>query len=284
MSLAKDTKILIIGAKGMLGQDLALVFNDYNLTLWDKDEIDITDEQQVDSKIKELNPNIIINCAAYTDVDGAETNQAIAMQINAEAVGFLAKVAKEINATILHISTDYIFDGTRKQGYTEDFAEFKPLNVYGESKLKGEELLKQYADNYYIIRTAWLYGKNGNNFVETMLKLGHEKDQLKVVNDQYGKPTFTIDLAQQIRYILDNKLPFGIYHITNETTESEGISWYEFAQEIFEQAEIEIDLQACSSDEFPRPAKRPPYSSLISTKLPQLRKWEDALEDYLANS
>ncbi len=277
-----NKKILILGAQGMLGQDLRTILADFNLILWDQPEIDITDQNQVNSKIKNLKPDIIINCAAYTDVDGCETNQDLAMQVNGLAVGYLAEITKEMDTTLMHISTDYVFNGQNKQGYTEDSQAIDPLNIYGRSKLKGELFLKEKADNYYLIRTSWLYGKKGNNFVETMLKLAQEKDSLKVVNDQFGKPTRTIDLAEQIRYILDNNLDFGSYHVTNET-KTGGISWHDFAQKIFELAEIKIDLQPCSTKEFPRPAQRPAYSALINTKLPQLRNWQEALAEYLAN-
>jgi dTDP-4-dehydrorhamnose reductase len=280
MSLSKQTKILIIGASGMLGQDLSKVFADYDLSLWDQPEIDIADKNQVDTKIKELKPDIIINCAAYTDVDGCETNQDLAMRVNGAAVRYIAEVAKKLDSVLVHISTDYIFNGQNKAGYIEDSQEIGPLNVYGQSKLKGEMFLQEIATKYYLIRTSWLYGKAGKNFVETMLSLGQTKDNLKVVNDQFGKPSFTIDLAKQIRYILDNELAFGIYHITNET-KGGGISWYDFAQKIFELSDINIELQTCSTEEFPRPAQRPTYSALINNKLPQTRDWQEALQEYL---
>jgi len=280
MSLSNYTKILIIGASGMLGQDISKVLADYDLALWDQPEIDITDKNQVATKIKRLKPDIIINCAAYTDVDGCETNQDIAMRVNGDAVKYIAEVAKELDSVLVHISTDYIFNGQNKSGYIEDSQEIGSLNVYGQSKLKGEMFLQEIATKYYLIRTSWLYGKAGKNFVETMLSLGQTKDNLKVVNDQFGKPTLTIDLAKQIRYILDNELAFGIYHITNETKD-DGISWYDFAQKIFELSDITIDLQPCSTEEFPRPAKRPAYSALINTKLPKTRDWQEALQEYL---
>jgi dTDP-4-dehydrorhamnose reductase len=276
----KQTKILILGAKGMLGQDLAKVLADYQLTLWDKEEIDITDQNLADTKIGNLKPRIIINCAAYTAVDDCETHKDLALQLNNQAVGYLALLAKKIGAILVQISTDYVFNGQNVKGYTEDSEEFGPVNFYGESKLLGERTLKNIGGDYYLIRTSWLYGKNGKNFVETMLKLGPEKKQLKVVNDQFGKPTFTIDLSRQILYILSNNLPFGIYHATNETKEG-GISWFDFAQEIFKQAKLVVKVEPCSSLEYLRPAKRPSHSALINTKLPPLRNWEEALREYL---
>ncbi|OGY41229.1 MAG: dTDP-4-dehydrorhamnose reductase [Candidatus Buchananbacteria bacterium RBG_13_36_9] len=277
----KDTKILILGAKGMLGQDLAKVLVDFDLTLWDKEEIDISDQNQVDSKITRLNPRVVINCAAYTAVDDCEIKKDMALQLNNQAVGYLALISKKIGAVLVQISTDYVFNGQNQKGYTEDSQEFGPVNFYGESKLLGEKTLKNIAPNYYLIRTSWLYGKSGKNFVETMLKLGQEAKELKVVNDQFGKPTYTVDLAKQILYILSNNLAFGIYHATNETKQG-GISWYEFSQKIFELANLKVNLKPCSSMEYPRPAKRPAYSSLLNTKLPPLRNWEEVVKEYLA--
>lgn len=278
--MEKTTKILILGANGMLGQDLAKTLADFSLTLWDKEEIDIADQNQVEAKIGELKPQIIINCAAYTTVDDCETHKDLALQVNNQAVGYLILCAKKISATLVHISTDYVFNGQNKNGYAEDSQEFGPVNFYGESKLLGEKTLKNIGSNYYLIRTSWLYGKNGKNFVETMLKLGQEGKELKVVNDQFGKPTYTVDLAKQILYILDKNLPFGIYHATNETKE-EGISWFDFSQKIFELANMDIKVIPCATSEFPRPAKRPVHSALINTKLPALRSWDEALKDYL---
>ena len=276
----KNTKILILGAKGMLGQDLAKVLADYDLTLWDREEIDIADQNQVDKKITLLNPQIIINCAAYTAVDDCETHKDLALQVNNQAVGNLALCAKRIGAIFVHISTDYVFSGQNTKGYAEDSQEFGPINFYGESKLSGEKTLKNIGGDYYLIRTSWLYGKNGKNFVETMLKLGSEGKELKVVNDQFGKPTFTVDLAKQILYILSNHLGFGIYHAINETKEG-GITWYEFAQKIFELSKLQVKLKPCTSAEFQRPAKRPAHSALINNKLLPLRTWEEALKEYL---
>ena len=293
----KKTKILILGVKGMLGQDLASVMTnpsnfatcppeqseggaDFDLSLWDKEEIDITDENQVYTKIGELKPEIIINCAAYTGVDRCETDQDLTMQINGYAVGYIAKAAKQIKALLIHISTDYIFDGKRKEGYAEDWQEFAPWSVYGESKLLGEELLRAKTDKYYIIRTSLLFGLHGYNFPQAMLKLGQQKDELKIVDDQICNPTYTIDLAKQILYILNNNLDFGIYHITNET-ENIGISRYEFVKKLFDLAGFKTKVYPCKSDEFDLPAQRPAYSTLLNTKLPKTRDWQIALEDYI---
>lgn len=278
----KQTKILILGAKGMLGQDLVKILADFSLTLWDKGEIDITDQNMVDKKITALNPQIIINCAAYTAVDNCEIHKDLALQLNNQAVGYLAFCAKRIGAILVHISTDYVFNGQNVKGYSEDSQEFGPVNFYGESKLSGEKTLKNIGGKYYLIRTSWIYGKNGKNFVETMLKLGAEQKEVRVVNDQFGKPTYAVDLASQILYILSNNLDFGVYHAINETKEG-GISWFEFSQKIMELAKLEAKVLPCSSQEYIRPAKRPSYSALINTKLPPLRNWEEALREYLAS-
>jgi len=277
--LYMERKILIIGAKGMLGQDLANILSNFDLALWDKQEIEITDEYQVKTKINALNPDFIINCAAYTAVDDCEKNKDLSLAVNNRAIGYLAQTAKKNGAILIHISTDYVFNGQNKDGYEENSQAFGPVNFYGESKLLGEKTLQLIAPQFYLLRTSWLYGKNGKNFVETMIKLGKEQKELKVVNDQFGKPTYTVDLAGQILYILNNTLPFGIYHAVNETKIG-GISWYEFARKIFELGNLNVKLEPCDSRAYPRPAKRPQYSALINTKLPPMRDWQDALADY----
>ncbi len=278
-----DKKILIIGAEGMLGYDLMVAFGDLNPVGLEREEFDITDEKAVEKFILDLGPDIIINAAAYTDVDGCETNQDLAMKVNGYAVGYLARAAEKIGAVLVHYSTDYVFDGKKPEGYKEDDKPGNPLNVYGESKLLGEKLLKESCQKHYLIRTSWLFGKNGKNFIDTILKFGKEKEELKVVDDQRGKPTYTVDLAKRTRELIDGKYPFGIYHITNE-----GItSWYDYALKIFEifeslhPEEKLAKVVPCTSSEFPRPAKRPAWSILLNTKLPPSRHWQEALEEHL---
>lgn len=277
----KNLKILILGANGMLGKDLADVFAGHNLILWDFANLDITDKNQVDMKIGELQPAVIINCAAYTAVDDCEKEVDKATLVNGIAVGYLAGAAKKNNAIFVQISTDYVFDGKNKNGYIEPSQEFWPINVYGATKLLGEKSLLR-LDKYYLIRTSWLYGKNGKNFVDTITRLGKEKKELKVINDQFGKPTFTVDLAKQILYILNNDLPFGIYHITNETKKG-GITWYNFAKKICKLQKLKVRVKPCTTEEYPLPAKRPAHSALINTKLPKIRKWQKALKEYIKN-
>ncbi len=272
-------KILILGAKGMLGSELSLAFAKYNPILWTRDDVDVCDARLVRKKILDLNPNFVINATAYTDVDKAEENKRLARAVNASAVEYIAGAARDIGATLVHYSTDYVFDGIKKQGYVETDKP-SPKSVYGKSKLEGEQKIFYFARNgnlsYYIIRTAWLYGSHGKNFVQTMLRLAREKKQIKVVGDQFGSPTYAQDLAESTREIIESKKPFGIYHRTN----SGQTSWYGFAKEIFSAFGINADLQACSSEEFLRPARRPQYSVLRSEKLPDLRSWKEALRAY----
>lgn len=272
--------VLILGANGMLGHELMDVFSDLKPIAWDRDQIDITDAAAVQTKLTELKPIAIVNAAAYTAVDQCETEEAVCTAVNGTAVGYLADAAKTIGAKLVHISTDYVFDGTKAEGYTEADVPGIAVNAYGRSKRAGEELLlKNHPDGGYVVRTAWLYGKSGKNFVETMLAVAAQGKKLNVVDDQTGSPTYARDLAQQIRTLLEGDYAAGIYHATNagQTT------WYGFAKEIFARAGVQADLHPCTSAEFPRPAKRPAFSVLLNTRLPALRSWEEGLTTYLAS-
>lgn len=281
-------KIIILGAKGMLGSALTKGFADGNeVVAWDREELDITDKDAVGEKIYEAQPDAVINAAAYTDVDGTEENQELANKINGEAVGYLAQACREAGAAFVHYSTDYVFDGKNPEGYREDDQPGPPVNAYGRSKLLGEQQLFSLARSprpprWHLIRTSWLYGINGKNFVDTMLRLGKEKDRLQIVNDQHGNPTYVKDLAEATEEIIVGTYEPGVYHVTNKTP-PEGITWFDFAVEIFAQADITVSVTPCASEEFPRPAKRPAYSMLINTKLPQRRDWREALAEYLAS-
>ncbi len=282
-------KTVILGSKGMLGYELDKVFSNYDPILLSKDDLDITDKDRVKFKINELKPELIINAAAYTGVDGAEENEELATKTNGHAVGYIVEASSKINATLVHFSTDYVFDGSKKQGYTE-YDKPNPINAYGRSKLAGENEILRFPPattagrqddklKYYIIRTSWLYGEHGKNFVDTMLSLSKKGELIKVVDDQFGSPTYTIDLALATRQIIEDKRPSGIYHRTNS-----GItSWYDFTKEIFNAFDVKTDVAPCASNEFPRPAKRPKYSILKSTKLPEMRPWQEALQDYKSN-
>ena len=276
-------KILILGAGGMLGHDLVQTFSDQDLTAWDIEELDITNEPQVMEKISELKPDVVINATGFTNVDGAEQNESTAMKINGEGPAFLAKACQKNHCVLVHYSTEYIFDGSKKDGYNEGDHP-KPLNVYGHSKLAGEALLQSYHNRYYILRSSWLYGHapqrgkpRGLNFVDTMLKLAAEGREINVVNDQFGKPTFTKDLAEKTKSILEQQAPFGVYHVVNEGV----CSWHDFAKKIFELKGLNVKLNPIKSEDYPLPTPRPKYSVLNNTKLLPLRSWEEALREYL---
>ncbi|NUM25153.1 MAG: dTDP-4-dehydrorhamnose reductase [Candidatus Buchananbacteria bacterium] len=278
-----EQKILILGANGMLGHDLAEVFSNQKPTLWDQSDLDITDEAAVQKKLSAFSPTIVINAAAYTNVDGAETDSELAFKVNADGVGYLAKTCQKLSAILVHFSTEYVFDGENSNGYKED-DQANPLNIYGQSKAKGEALVRQYCEMHYIIRSSWLYGKfpqvgkpRGLNFVETMLKLAREGRDLNVVNDQFGKPTYTLDLAQQTKEIVLGQKSCGTYHVVNEGV----CTWYEFARTIFEFSKLDVKLNPITSQEYQLPTPRPKYSVLLNTKLEPLRSWQEALKDYL---
>lgn len=270
-------KTLIIGANGMLGSMLVHVFEDMQPTAWDREEIDITNLEQAREKIRSLSPTAIINAAAYTDVDGAEENREAAFAVNETGIHNLALIAKEIEATLVHYSTDYVFPGDKKEGYTESDAPGPAVNVYGESKLAGERALVEIRPKFYLQRIAWLYGPNGKNFVDTMQALGEDHKQLTVVNDQFGCPTFTHDVAQATRLLLMEQYEPGIYHTVNTGV----ASWFDFANKVFQITHAKVDVKPVPSTDFPRPAKRPTYSVLLNTKGIPMRPWQKALEDYL---
>jgi dTDP-4-dehydrorhamnose reductase len=280
--MQKIKKILIIGAKGMLGQDLVKIFStdkNYDVISLDLKNLDITSKDDVFGKIGDITPEIIINAAAFTNVDGCEdeAKKDLCMKVNGEALGYLASCASQINSILVHYSTDYVFNGKKSEGYKEDEKEINPVNFYGKSKALGEKKLQENTKKFYLIRTSWLYGKGGKNFVDTMLKLAETKKELKVVDDQHGKPTYTVDLAKRTKELVDKNLPYGIYHITNEGE----TTWFKFAKKFFELAGVNVKIKPCASREFPRPARRPTYSSLINTKLSPSRPWGEALSEYL---
>lgn len=258
-------KTLIIGASGMLGSDLCKVFPDA-VKVTHKD-LDITNRMKVINYIQDIRPDVVINSAAYTNVDGCEDNKELAFEVNGYGPGYIAEVCAKVNAKLVHFSTDYVFDGSNKEYMESDTP--NPINIYGHSKLLGEKKIIENMDDYRIVRISWLFGTHGKNFVETMLKLSREMDNVKVVNDQFGKPTYTKDLATKIKEII--QLDPAIYHITNN-----GIcSWYEFASFIID------NVTPCASEELSRKAKRPKYSVLKNTKTEPMRHWKEALIDYL---
>lgn len=272
--------ILVVGANGMLGKDLMSLLGS-RARGFDIEDVDITSMESTERVLKTIHPSVVINCAAYTDVDGCETNVETAMQVNTEGVAHLAMASRMIGARLVQVSTDYIFDGSKGSPYLEDDPP-NPLNIYGESKYAGE-LNAVFNPDYLIVRTQWLYGLHGKNFVETMLRLAEERDVLSVVDDQIGAPTWTVDLAQAIIALIDSgKGLRGVYHAANAGS----CSWNAFARVIFEEAGLAVTVQGMTTDQLNRPARRPLYSTLDCEKLAndtgfRLKPWRDALKMYL---
>lgn len=281
-------KILITGANGMLAKEVREKFEkDNELILTDVAELDITNEQAVMDFVKETNPELIINCAAFTAVDKAETAGEIVEKINADGPGNLAKAANVNGAKLVHVSTDYVFGGdlSLDKDYKEDDTK-SPVTAYGITKLHGEEQIQGNTDKYYIFRTAWLYGIGGNNFVKTMTKLGTDRDEISVVADQHGSPTYAKDLAQIIYEAVTKQIPYGVYHTTNQGY----TTWYEFTKKILEKQGIECKVNPVTTEEYIEmmgitQAKRPFNSQLSKEKIISaginVPTWEDGLDRYL---
>jgi len=277
----------LIGARGMLGIDLADVLRErpprHDLTLWDIEEADITDADSLLGAVKDLSepPEVIVNCAAYTAVDRAEQEQELAAAVNADGAGNVARAARNVGAQVVYVSTDYIFDGKKKVPWTEDDAP-DPVNFYGRTKLEGERKTIDACPDALIVRTQWLYGPKGKNFLETMLRLADEKDEIRVVDDQYGAPTYTVDLARVMRALIEQGCG-GVYHVANsgETT------WFGFAREIMARTGKDIPVIPISTPEFPTPARRPKNSVFNMTKLTDdtgitMPPWQEGLAAYLS--
>lgn len=275
-------KVLVTGVKGQLGYDVMneLTKRGHIAIGTDIEEMDITNADSVDAVIKENAPDAVIHCAAYTAVDAAEDNAKLCRKINAEGTQNIANVCKELDIKMTYISTDYVFDGQGERPWEPD-DERTPLNVYGQTKYEGELAVQNTVDKYFIVRIAWVFGVNGKNFIKTMLNLGKTRDSLTVVNDQFGSPTYTFDLARLLVDMVETD-KYGIYHATNE-----GIcTWYEFACEIFKQAGMDVKVSPVSSAEYPAKAKRPSNSRMSKEKLTEngfekLPTWQDALSRYL---
>lgn len=274
-------KVLITGSNGMLGHDLQKVLKDkHELILTTSKTLDITDKENTIDFIVKNKPDVVINSAAYTDVDGCETNQDLAYAVNGEGVRNLALGCKEVDCPLVHVSTDYVFDGTAREPIAED-GEIGPISIYGKSKLKGEEAIQEILDKFFIIRTAWLYGINGKNFPKTMLELAENHSEITVVYDEVGTPTYTPDLAYGISKIIETD-HYGIYHLTN----SGQCSWCEFAKYIFEIADRDVKVVPVTASEFSRPAPRPSYSVLKNEKWVEngfepLRSYKEAIKEYV---
>jgi len=276
-------KILVTGSKGMLAQDLIPVLKvGHKVLPFSEAEIDVTLKEAVFEKIKADGPDLVINCAAYTNVDKAEEERDKAFRVNAIGVQNLALICAEMQIPLCHISTDYVFDVNKNRPYTP-FDNVNPLNFYGESKLAGEKYIQWILDKFYIVRTSGLYGKGGNNFVFTIIKLAKEHLKVKVVTDQIGSPTFTLNLSHGIKKLIETG-NYGIYHIADDS--GDGISWFDYAKEILAFADINAEVIPVTSEGFPMPAKRPAYS-VLSTEIMRIatgyvpEKREKALKQFL---
>ena len=276
-------KILVTGCNGQLGRAINNVYknDDAELINTDVGELDITSVEAVGAFVEDKRPDVIINCAAYTNVNACESEEELAYRINAIGPRNLAIAAKKTGAKLIHVSTDYVFDGSAVKPYTE-FDKTAPLGAYGRTKYAGEELVKQFADKFFIVRTAWLYGE-GKNFVKTMLELGRKNGEVSVVHDQVGSPTSAMELARMIKY-LEPTENYGTFHGTCEGS----CSWAEFTEKIFEYSGVDARVKRIRTDEYPTPAKRPAYSVLDNCMLRlttdySFANWEDALKEYLQN-
>lgn len=254
---------------------LSVLQNHHETISLSHDDCDITNKKSIETALRSHKPEIVINATGYTAVDRAEDEKDRAFAVNAEGVLNLCKILALQEIPLVHFSTDYVFDGKKSEGYAESDSP-SPISVYGASKAEAEQAILKNLKNYFLIRTAWLYGPGGKNFVDTMLTLAEEGKPLKIVNDQRGNPTYTLDLAQAVLRLLNGKA-YGIYHIVNEGD----CAWYEFAVEIFRQLGVPQEIIPIASEELNRKAQRPKYSMLRNTKLPKLRPWKEALSSYL---
>lgn len=275
-------KVLVTGVKGQLGYDVAKELEKRGTSVIgvDVEEMDITDEAAVRKVIIKASPDAVIHCAAYTAVDAAEENEEMCRKVNAEGTKYIAQMCKELGIKMLYISTDYVFDGQGTRPWEPD-DERNPLSVYGQTKYEGELAVQNTLDKYFIVRITWTFGVNGKNFVKTMLRLSETNDSIRVVNDQYGSPTATADLAVLLSDMIATD-KYGIYHATNE-----GIcTWYEFTCEIFRQAGIDVEVVPVTTAEYGAKAQRPANSRMSKDKLTangfeRLSSWQDALTRYL---
>mgnify|MGYP006287546181 CR=1 FL=1 len=282
-------KIVLTGASGQLGQEWkqwAETWQEVILCPYTSSQLDITDREQLSSELHEQQPDVVVNCAAYTDVDGAEEKKELAHRVNAEAVSHLADLSVELDFKLVHFSTDYVFAGRREDrsqcpdGYPEDYPA-DPINWYGQTKWEGEQAIRQSTENYLILRLSWVCGPFGSNFVKTMLRLGSERDELQVVNDQWGSPTYTENIVANSWELL-KKGSSGTFHITSKGM----ITWYDFAEAIFELSDIDVKIEPVTSDNFPTKAERPHFSKLSTQKLESvpgthIPDWKAGLEKML---
>lgn len=282
-------KVLVTGANGQLGRDVVLLLEKegHAVLACDRDQMDITNQVQCNDVISSYLPEVVIHCAAYTAVDAAETDIDGAYKVNAVGTRNIAVAAERAGAKLIYISTDYVFDGNSSNPYQE-YDNTNPQSVYGKSKRAGELLVQSLASKWFIVRTSWVYGLYGNNFVKTMLKLGQEKPKLQVVHDQIGSPTYTVDLGRFLMKLMQTEM-YGVYHASNSGT----CTWYEFTEAIFAEARnvgeftIQAQLEPCTTEQFPRPAPRPRNSvmdhlSIRTNGLADIRPWREGLREFIS--
>ncbi len=278
-------KVIIHGIKGMLGQELVRVYADHEVLAWDRGKCDITNQGEVNKKILMAKPDLVINAAGYSLVDAAEDEgRELCYAVNRDAPGYIAEVARELDIPFVQYSTDYVFNGKKKAGYTEN-DELSPISEYGRSKAEGEARVQEIGGKVYIIRPSRIFGTKGKSqgtkesFVDLMIRLSKEKDEFDMVDAELTSPTYAPDLAKRTREIVEGHPP-GIYHGANNGA----CTWYGFAEEIFKQiGRTDIKLNRVGSDKFPRPAARPACAILLNTKLPPAQSWQEALSEYLYN-
>lgn len=279
-------KIVVAGAKGLLGREVVRVCATYDDEVIETDVtsdlrvVDITDIDSITGLLKSEDPHWLINCAAYTDVDGSEEHEDIAFSLNAQGPQLLAQACERYGTKLLHISTDYVFDGRKTGPYTEEDAT-NPINIYGKSKLAGEEAVQRSTGDCIIVRPQWLFGPHGKNFVSTILGIARGRETISVVNDQYGSPTYSKDLAKAIRLLIEHDAR-GIYHVCNRGR----ASWYDLAKRAIELTELGTEVVPVGTDEFPRPAARPKNSILSTKKFTEITGklmpiWQISLQDYI---
>jgi dTDP-4-dehydrorhamnose reductase len=273
-------KLLVTGAGGMLGRHVATAAerDGHDVVALARGDLDVTDAQAVWRAFDAERPAAVVNCAAYTDVDGAEADEEAATFLNGTGAGNVAAAAAAVGAAVIHPSTDYVFDGSQRSPYVESDPT-GPRSAYGRSKLAGEHAVARGSDRHFIVRTSWLFGAGGKNFVDTMLGLGRDREDLKVVDDQVGRPTYAGHLASALVGLAESDA-YGVHHLAGDGA---ACSWFDFATEIFRQAELDVRLMPCTTDEFPRPAPRPAYSVLGSERRDPIRlpDWREGLAAYL---
>ena len=275
-------RILVTGANGQLGYDIVKELQKQNIECYGatRQDFDIVDFEATKKFITNYMPDAVIHCAAYTAVDKAEDEQGLCYLVNASATENIAEICRKINAKMLYISTDYVFDGT-KDGFYEVDDKPNPINVYGKTKLLGEQAVQRILDKYFIVRISWVVGEHGNNFIKTMLRLGKERKEISVVADQYGSPTYTADLAPLLVEMIQTE-KYGVYHVTNEGV----CTWAEFAEEIFKIVGMDVKVKYIATTEYKTMAKRPLNSrlskkSLVINHFKTLENWQNAVKNYV---